>query len=168
MTVFRESGRLVALVPARLTAAQERELLPPLVARFLRREAARTLPSPEGELAARALRLYDLHLAPRTGAPAPAFGIRWVDNQHRRWGSCSVDTGQIRLSARLRSMPLWVADYVIVHELAHLFEPHHSASYHDLVAGYPERERAQAYLQGYQHAVDAGGGDWLLDDPSGA
>ena len=163
LTVFRERGRLVALVPARLTATQERELLPPLVERFLRREAQRTLPLPETELEVRARELFDAYPATRAEAQLPPFSMRWVDNQQRRWGSCSVDTGRIRLSSRLRSMPLWVADYVIVHELAHLFELRHNRRFHWLVDGYPHRERAQAYLQGYQHAVNAGVEDWLDD-----
>lgn len=156
LTVFRERGRLVALVPARLTAVQERELVPPLVERFLRREARRSLPQQEDDLARRAHGLYDAYLAPRTAVPLPSFTVRWVGNQNRRWGSCTSAEGSIRLSDRLRTMPLWVSDYVILHELAHLFEPNHSAAFHHLLAGYPHLERAQAFLQGYQHATDAG------------
>jgi len=160
LTVFREQGRLVALVPARLTAAQERSLLPPLVERFLQRESRRSLPAATNELTARARRLYEAYLAPRTAGPLPSFTVRWVDNQQRRWGSCSSDSGQIRLSSRLRTMPLWVSDYVLLHELAHLFVPSHSAQFHRLLAGYPELKRAQAFLHGYQHATDSGGKDW--------
>jgi len=145
---------LVALVPARLSSAQERDLIPPLVEKFLRREARRTLPMPEDDLARRARDLYQTHLAGRTQVALPPFTVRWVDNQHRRWGSCTAAEGSIRLSARLRTMPLWVSDYVILHELAHLIEPNHSAAFHHLLAGYPHLERAQAFLQGYQHAVD--------------
>lgn len=163
LTVFRERGRLVALVPARLSAAQERTLLQPLVERFLRREARRTLPRPGDELTDRARELYRQYLAERVGLPLPPFTVSWVDNQQHRWGSCSAATGRIRLSSRLRTMPLWVADYVLVHELAHLFEPNHSPRFHDLLAGYPQRSCAEAFLQGYQHAVQAGapvaGGD---------
>ena len=158
--MFREQGRLVALVPARLTAAQERSLLPPLVERFLQRESRRTLPASTDELTERARRLYEAYLAPRTAAPLPSFTVRWVDNQQRRWGSCSSDSGQIRLSSRLRTMPLWVSDYVLLHELAHLFVPSHSAQFHRLLAGYPELTRAQAFLHGYQHATDSGAKDW--------
>ncbi|HSK32451.1 MAG TPA: M48 family metallopeptidase [Propionicimonas sp.] len=163
LTVFREQGRLVALVPARLTTAQERNLLPPLVKRFLERESRRTLPASGDELTERARRLYDTFLAPREATPLPPFSVRWVDNQQRRWGSCSSDSGRIRLSSRLRSMPLWVSDYVLLHELAHLFVPSHSAEFHHLLAGYPDLERAQAFLHGYQHATDAGGADWSDD-----
>ena len=163
LTVFREQGRLVALVPARLTAAQERSLLPPLVERFLERESRRTMPASSDELTQRSRRLYETHLAARTRAPLPPFSVTWVDNQQRRWGSCSSESGRIRLSSRLRTMPLWVSDYVLLHELAHLFVPSHSAAFHHLLAGYPDLDRAQAFLQGYQHAVDAGGPDWSED-----
>jgi len=163
LTVFRERGRLVALVPARLTAAQERDLLPPLVNRFLQRESRRTLPASDEELAERSRRLYQRYLAPRAGGPLPAFGVTWVDNQQRRWGSCSSESGRIRLSSRLRTMPLWVSDYVLLHELAHLFVPTHSTEFHRLLAGYPDLDRAKAFLQGYQHATDSGGRDWADD-----
>jgi predicted metal-dependent hydrolase len=163
LTVFREQGRLVALVPARLSAAQERALLPPLVERFLQRESRRTLPAADDELARRARHLYETHLAARAGSPLPAFTVTWVDNQQRRWGSCSSASGRIRLSSRLRTMPLWVSDYVLLHELAHLFIPSHSPGFHDLLAGYPDLARARAFLQGYQHAVDAGDPNWAND-----
>ena len=163
LTVFREQGRLVALVPARLTAAQERSLLPPLVERFLRRETRRTLPVSTDELTDRARRLHEAYLAPRVAAPLPSFSVRWVDNQQRRWGSCSSDSGSIRLSSRLRTMPLWVSDYVLLHELAHLFVPSHSPQFHHLLAGYPDLDRARAFLQGYQHGADAGGQGWSDD-----
>ena len=98
LTVFREQGRLVALVPARLTAVQERNLLPPLVERFLERESRRTMPASNDELTQRSRRLHETYLAARAGAPLPPFGVTWVDNQQRRWGSCSSASGRIRLS----------------------------------------------------------------------
>lgn len=163
VTVFRERGRLVALVPAGITAAQERALLPPLVERFLRREALRTQPLPTDDLARRARELYDTFLAARTALPLPAFSIRWVENQQRRWGSCTASEGSIRLSSRLRTMPLWVSDYVILHELAHLFEPNHSCAFHELLAGYPHSERAKAFLQGYEYGANAADGGLVQD-----
>jgi predicted metal-dependent hydrolase len=55
----------------------------------------------------------------------------------------------IRLSHRLRPMPVWVLDYVLVHELAHLVEPTHSTAFWRLVARYPDAERAKGFLEGY-------------------
>ncbi len=51
--------------------------------------------------------------------------VRWVDNMTMRWGSCTPADGTIRISSRLRAMPTWVLDYVLVHELAHLIAPGH-------------------------------------------
>lgn len=156
LSVFREQGRLVALVPQRLSRAQEAELVPPLVERFLKRESRVGARLGEPELGQRAQRLYRRYIQPLSLVAMPEVQVRWVDNQMRRWGSCTPGTGEIRLSARLRTMPGWVLDYVILHEVAHLLEPNHSPAFHDLLSGYPRRAEARAFLSGYQHAVQAG------------
>lgn len=153
LTVFREGGRLVAVVPEFLSASSQDELIPPLVERFLRREAKRGLPQTADQLSARALALYRRYLQPLTGTEPPGFTVRWSSRQLRRWGSCSSWSGEIRLSSRLQAMPTWVSDYVLIHELAHLHQPNHSAQFHSLVAGYPDAERAKAYLLGFQHGA---------------
>jgi len=153
MTVYRENGRLVAVVPAHLTARQEATLLPPLVARFLQREAGRTVPAEADELSGRAHDLFDRFLAAQVGQALPPVTVAWVANQHKRWGSCSPASGRIRLSDRLRGMPLWVGDYVLLHELVHLFEPTHSPRFHRLLSAYPQHERAQGFLEGFQAAT---------------
>ncbi len=166
VTVLRERGQLVALVPERLTRAQEAELLPPLVERFLRREARAGSRLGDEELLERARHLHRQFLQPQVDTPLPPVQLHWVDNQFRRWGSCNCATGEIRLSARLRTMPAWVLDYVLVHELAHLRQPDHSAAFHRLVAAYPRHGEARAFLHGYQHAVDvaaSGSGDRVDD-----
>ncbi len=162
LTVLRERGKLVALVPQRLTHAQEAELIPPLVERFLRREARVGARLGDDGLLDRAQRLYRAYLQ-TYGGPLRPIQVSWVDNQSRRWGSCSSSVGQIRLSSRLQTMPGWVLDYVLLHELAHLLQPNHSSAFHALLAGYPRLAEAKAYLAGYQHAADAGArntGEW--------
>lgn len=156
LSVFREQGRLVALVPQRLTRAQEAELVPPLVERFLKRESRVGARLGEPELSQRARALYRRHIEPLSMVAMPDAQVRWVDNQMRRWGSCSPATGEIRLSSRLRTMPAWVLDYVILHEVAHLLQPNHSEAFHRLLSGYPRLAEAKAFLRGYQHAVQAG------------
>jgi hypothetical protein len=51
-----------------------------------------------------------------------------VRNQRSRWGSCSA-RGSIALNWRLIQMPPHVADYIILHELAHRRQPNHSARF---------------------------------------
>ena len=72
--------------------------------------------------------------------------IRWVTNQNERHGSCTPDTGTIRISHRIAPMPRFVLDYVLVHELAHLVEPNHGKSFWKRVDRYPRTERARGYL----------------------
>ena len=56
--------------------------------------------------------------------------------------------GTIRLSSRLKGMPDWVVDYVLVHELAHLLQPGHDPAFWALVGRYPRTERARGFLEG--------------------
>lgn len=72
--------------------------------------------------------------------------IRYVTNQTTSAGSCSTGSRTIRISERIAGMPLWVLDYVIVHEMSHLVYPDHSRSFWQCVARYPMAERARGYL----------------------
>src|SRR5581483_9906157 len=51
-------------------------------------------------------------------------GLR-ISGARTRWGSCSAK-GSLNFTWRLIMAPLWVIDYVIAHELAHLTEHNHS------------------------------------------
>ena len=72
--------------------------------------------------------------------------LRYVTNQNSRFGSCTPEDATIRLSHRLATMPVWVRDYVLVHELAHLIEGNHGKRFWKLVNRYPLTERARGYL----------------------
>ena len=155
--VFRENGRLVASVPARLSAAQLEPVVQGLVEKFLRRERERARPPASDELVPRARALFDRHVAPVVDEALPLFTVRWVDNQNRRWGSCTPADGAIRLSRRLQSLPAWVVDYVLLHETLHLIECGHTPRFKRLLARYPLAERARGYLEGYQAAGGSSG-----------
>jgi predicted metal-dependent hydrolase len=73
-----------------------------------------------------------------------------VRNQQSRWGSCSPN-GHICLNWRLVTMPNWVRDYVIIHELMHLKRLDHSKKFWKLVAAAcPEYQEARAWLRKYR------------------
>ncbi|WP_369139913.1 M48 metallopeptidase family protein [Modestobacter versicolor] len=148
VTAYREHGRTVVLIPAAFTAAEERRWVDQMVAKLqVREERRRRTLASDDDLMARAEQLSAAHL---DGRAVPA-SVRWVDNQNRRWGSCTPADRTIRLSGRLRGMPEFVVDYVLVHELAHLLEPSHDAHFWSLVHAYPRAERALGFLEGVEH-----------------
>ena len=143
VSAYREGDRIVVLIPARMTRAQEAEWVETMVARVEKAEARRRPGDDDLMRRARALSREWLD-----GLAQPS-SVRWVDNQRSRWGSCTPADRSIRLSTRLQEMPSWVVDYVLVHELAHLIEPGHNDRFWSWVARYPEVERAKAWLDGY-------------------
>jgi hypothetical protein len=85
-----------------------------------------------------------LELAKQFGLRASRVSVR---NQQSRWGSCSPN-GHICLNWRLVTMPAWVRDYVIIHELMHLKRLDHSPKFWKLVAtACPEYRKARAWLR---------------------
>ncbi len=72
--------------------------------------------------------------------------IRYVHNQRDRYGSCTPEDATIRISHRVAEYPTWVREYVVMHELAHLAEPTHSARFWVLVSRFPLAERARGFL----------------------
>ncbi len=139
---YRDGDRIIVLMPAHLSAEEEQSHVKSLVERLDRRER-RARPSDE-ELLDRAGVLSERWL---DGRAVPS-SVRWVTNQNTRWGSCSSRDGSIRLSHRLKGMPEWVVDYVLLHELAHLIEPNHSADFWALVEPFPHAVRAKGFLDG--------------------
>ena len=47
-----------------------------------------------------------------------------------KWGSCATRSRRIQFMAYLLLLPDWCIEHVVVHELAHLIEPNHSAKFY--------------------------------------
>ncbi len=141
---YRDGDRTVVLVPAHLTAQQEREEVAKSVARLDARDDRGERATSDAALAERAQRLSRRYL----GGRARPTSVRWVTNQNTRWGSCTPSTGAIRVSHRVQGMPEYVVDYVVLHELAHLVEANHSPRFWALLDAYPERVKAEGFLDG--------------------
>jgi predicted metal-dependent hydrolase len=112
----------------------------------LERRIERTRPSDQ-RLTERARALNERYLGGRLRWTSIAFS----DMSHL-WGSCTFTTGAIRIATRASSLPEWVLDYLVVHELAHLEHSDHGPAFHELENRYPLTERARGYLM----AIDQG------------
>lgn len=143
---------MIVRVPASLSVA-ERELWAERMRERIERRLRRAQPT-DALLGARAQHLN------RTlyGGRLSWHSIAWVSNQVHRWGSCSAEA-VIRISDRARSLPPWVLDYIIVHELVHTAHMNHSPAFWDLVNEYPLTERARGYLMAVDHADGRAEGD---------
>jgi len=72
--------------------------------------------------------------------------VKIVDNRYR-WGSCTMKDN-VNFNWRLIKAPMFVIDYVIVHELTHLMEANHTPRFWNIVrAQAPTMEKAKAWLK---------------------
>jgi predicted metal-dependent hydrolase len=132
----RLAGNTITVtVPTWMSKAEEDSAIDEMVRRFTRKAATLAV-----DLTARAHALASDHML-----PLPDH-IEWADNLTAVWGLCTPSTRHIRISSRLVGFPMWVLDYVIVHELAHLLVDEHSSHFWDVVHRYPKAERAIGYL----------------------
>jgi predicted metal-dependent hydrolase len=75
--------------------------------------------------------------------------INYVDikNNHSSWGLCS-SKGEITISLNTLFAPIWVIDYIIIHELCHLVHHDHSTQFWHLVERYyPKYKTAKKFLK---------------------
>ena len=142
VSAYREGGRTIVLIPSRFSADEERAWVEAMM-RKLAAGDKRRRPSDQ-QLLERAADLSRQYL----GGLAKPVSIAWVTNQSSRWGSCTPAEGTIRISVRLKGMPPWVLDYVILHELTHLLQPGHGREFWSMLESYPRTERARGYLEG--------------------
>ena len=147
---------IVVRLPAGLDPADEERLIEGLV-RKVTGAARAEARGGDAALAARARTLADRYL----DGVRPTR-VSWSPRMRRQHGSCTPSNGAVRVSQELARHPSYVLDYVLVHELAHLHEPSHSARFHALVERYPDAARARGFLEGFaagQLAVDADDSD---------
>lgn len=149
----REGDRIIVMIPASMSRAEEKRWVDDMVTRVRRQEqrAQRRGRRTDDDLMRRARALSEAYL---DGAAQPAT-IRWVGNQQSRWGSCTPIDASIRISDRMRGMPDWVIDSVVMHELTHLLEESHNDRFWALAGRYPQMERARGFLEGYSYGAGA-------------
>lgn len=127
--------------PDGIDEAELQKIIEQLGGRLQKRRSRRQLNAEQG-LKKRAAELNRQYFKGRLNIAS----IEYVTNQSKRFGSCTPRDASIRISHRLASVPAWVRDYVLIHELAHLVHPNHGKRFWSLVNHYPLAERARGYL----------------------
>ncbi|SDP27487.1 M48 family metallopeptidase [Lentzea jiangxiensis] len=154
VSAYREGDTVVVLLPARMTKGEEKHWVAEMLSRLQRSETRRKSPARTSDeaLMARCAELSERYL----DSLADPVSVRWVPPMRTRWASCTPTEGTIRVSERLRDVPPWVLDYVLVHELAHLLVPGHGKDFWEWVHRYPKTERAMGFLEGLSAAAGWG------------
>ena len=149
ISAYRQGGRIVVSIPARMSKADERAMVPEMVAKIRAQEAVATMS--EETLLIRVAELLT-QFAPEISARPASVNWRAM---RERWGSCTGIDRSIRISDRLKGAPEYVLDYVLFHEAIHLEYFDHGQEFKELLARFPHEEQAEAYLQGYEAAENA-------------
>ena len=149
ISAYRQGGRIIVSIPARMSKADEHAIVPEMIAKIRNQESART-PSEELLLARTGELLASL--APEiTARPA---SVNWRP-MRERWGSCTSVDRTIRISDRLKLAPNYALDYVLFHEAIHLEHFDHGAEFTEVLGRFEGAELASAYLDGYEAAERA-------------
>jgi predicted metal-dependent hydrolase len=155
---FRQNGVIEIHIPDRLSRRQEFDVIPEMIDLVLKRE--NRLRKSDGAL----FEMCDQLLAEFL----PEFNERPISVTWRvmreRWGSCTTVDKTIRISERLNNAPDYALRYVLFHELIHLRIAGHDDDFQEFLDRYTDKERAEAFLEGYE-AGSVGSPDEIIELP---
>jgi hypothetical protein len=81
------------------------------------------------------------------------FNKLYIRSQHKKWGNCSKEKN-ISLNWRLVKAPLFVIDYLIVHELVHTEIMNHTTKFWTMLRSYyPDYKIAVKWLDKYGNSL---------------
>ena len=76
-----------------------------------------------------------------------------ITSAEKRWGSCSGDS--LNFAWRLVLAPLWIIDYIVAHEVAHLIHKNHGKRFWVKVETlYPNYKEAERWLKNHGHILN--------------
>jgi len=146
ISAYRQGGRIIISIPARMSKADERSVIPEMIAKIRAQEAGDSLS--ETILMQRCIELLEQYAPEITICPK---SVNWRA-MRERWGSCTSVDATIRISDRLKAAPAYALDYVLFHEAIHLHHFDHGPEFKAVLARFPEESRAEAYLEGFEAA----------------
>ena len=144
ISAYRQGGKIVISIPARLSKAEEREIVPEMIAKIRAKEVA----APESELMELADELLSRYAPEIALRPA---SVAWR-SMNERWGSCTSVDRTIRLASKLQRAPKYVLEFVLYHEAIHLQHADHGPEFYEFLHRYPRHLEAEAFLAGYELA----------------
>ena len=139
-----ETGGVVVFIPRWLNA--DNQEVKAFIAEGLKRLEDKIPPARPQVTTLREIRVTTLSWAKKMGLFPNRITVR---DMRRKWGSCS-SKGNITLNSALCTLPFSLAEYVIVHELAHLKVFEHSPEFWELVGQYlPDYDERRKTLDTY-------------------
>jgi len=99
-------------------------------------------------------------IVPRVKYHAKNMGVQFnkvfVSELKYRWGSCTPKDN-LNFNWKLIKAPMFVIDYVIVHELAHLIESNHTLKFWNIVeVQVPKYQKAKLWLKEHGEVLESG------------
>jgi predicted metal-dependent hydrolase len=90
-------------------------------------------------------------IIPKVESHAKYLGVKYntvkIMDLKYRWGSCTPK-GNINFNWRLIKAPIYVVDYIIVHELTHLLESNHTSKFWNIISvQLPHYNKAKDWLK---------------------
>ena len=136
-----DGSRLRVRLPAKISPDEETRMIRDVCERMARTNRIDHAES-DRLLLDRARRLDAEYLSGKARPADARFSAKLTSS----FGNANLRTKVVQVAARLRQSPQWVVDYLLLHEMAHLIVPGHSAEFWRLVNRYRYAERAKGYL----------------------
>ena len=97
-------------------------------------------------------------IVPKAKFYAKQLGVNYnkimILNLKMRWGSCTLNNN-LNFNWRLIKAPMYVIDYIIVHELTHLIESNHTEKFWNIVSiQVPRYEKAKKWLRQFGNILE--------------
>lgn len=158
ISAAREGNKTILNVPFRMSLKDIEELARDLINKIDKQDPRAHLS--DNELLERSKELSAKYLFSKVEAKS----VTWSTRLTSTWGLCTPIHAEIKITSRLRGMPQYVLDYVLLHELVHLVINDHGKEFDSFMKTFEFKEKAEGYLD----ALDELPSSFWLSDSLGA
>ena len=140
VSASREGSKTVLKVPYRMSNKEIEELARDLINKMDQKDPRAYFS--DQELFNRSKELSATYLFSKVEANS----VSWSSRLTSTWGICTPLEGDIKISSRLKGLPQYVLDYVLLHELVHLVVNDHGKEFDSFMKTFEKKEKAEGYL----------------------